>query len=54
MGKGLITWLVAVLIILVMLPACGGAAELSGQAAYLMDPYSGRVFLKRTAKRRCQ
>lgn len=50
MGKGLITWLVAVLIILVMLPACGGAAELSGQAAYLMDPYSGRVFLEKDSE----
>ena len=38
MGKGLITWLVAVLIILVMLPACGGAAELSAKLPILWIP----------------
>ena len=54
MGKGLITWLVAVLIILVMLPACGGAASFLAKLPILWIPTAVGYSWKRTAKRRCQ
>ncbi|HHW72503.1 MAG TPA: D-alanyl-D-alanine carboxypeptidase [Firmicutes bacterium] len=49
MRTGLAAGLVAALICWTMCSGACTAAELTGRAAYLMDPYSGRVFLEKAS-----